>query len=336
MACGVTGGSDLPPVTWPDGPVVSAEVFALWATRTCSGERVALPVNAVLAGGVLSRFQRQTERFRVGVFFRDCSRYAWRMLLLMVFALFAYWAVFKYVNAGLGGYVDHATLYWRNDRMAFLAHLGAAVLVLLALVFVNLVIDFAQVRIVFGEGSGALESLLASLGFAIARLPRAIVVYAIPSLCGLALLVIYRLITPWHMIHLALGETAGASYEPLLVLALLFIGQQIVMFGRYWFRVATWGSEWSLFAGTRRPGIRAFAGTGRPGTRGFAAKTRATANRKGPLFAGLFAVDRRASTFLDTQTGEICPVAALIEGEEAIGHPGGVRSDDEVGWHAPG
>ena len=214
---------------------------------------IALPVNAVLAGGVLSRFQRQTERFRVGVFFRDCSRYAWRMLLLMVFALFAYWAVFKYVNAGLGGYVDHATLYWRNDRMAFLAHLGAAVLVLLALVFVNLVIDFAQVRIVFGEGSGTLESLLASLGFAIARLPRAIVVYAIPSLCGLGLLVVYRLITPWHMIHLALGETAGASYEPLLVLALLFIGQQIVMFGRYWFRVATWGSEWSLFAGTRRP-----------------------------------------------------------------------------------
>ena len=214
---------------------------------------IAMPVNAVLAGGVLSRFQRQTERFRLGVFFRDCRRYAWRMLLLMVIALLAYWAVFKYVNAGLGKFVDHTTLYWGDDRTVFLAHLGAALLVLLALAFVNLVVDFAQVRIVFGEGAGALQSFLAALGFSIGRLPRAIAVYAIPSLCGLALLVVYRLVTPWHMIHLALGATATTSNESLLVLALLFIGQQLVMFGRYWFRVATWASEWSLYAGTRPP-----------------------------------------------------------------------------------
>ncbi len=33
--------------------------------------------------------------------------------------------------------------------------------------------------------------------------------------------------------------------EP-LALALLFFAQQAIMFGRYWFRVATWASEWSL------------------------------------------------------------------------------------------
>ena len=59
--------------------------------------------------------------------------------------------------------------------------------------------------------------------------------------------------TPWHIIHAALGDSTGASYEALLVLALLFIGQQLVMFGRYWFRVATWASEWSFFASTRAP-----------------------------------------------------------------------------------
>ena len=214
---------------------------------------IALPVNAILAGGVLARFQRHQERFRLGAFFRDCGRYAWRMLWLMLIALFFYWVVFRFVSSGLGRMVDQATLYWMNDRSAFVVHLGVGIVVLLSLAFVNLVIDFAQVRIVFGEGSSFLEAFLASLGFCLGRLPRAIIVYAIPSLCGIVLLAIYRLVTPWHIIHSSLGDATRNSYEALLVLALLFIGQQLVMFGRYWFRVATWASEWSFFASTRAP-----------------------------------------------------------------------------------
>jgi hypothetical protein len=214
---------------------------------------IAMPVNAILAGGVLGRFQRLQERSRLGTFFRDCGRYAWRMLWLMLIALACYWVVFRFVNAGLGKLVDKATLYWMNDRSAFVAHLAVGVLVLLSLAFVNMVIEFAQIRIVYGEGSGFVESFLASLGFCIGRLPRVIVVYTIPSLGGIALLGIYRLVTPWHIIHVALGDGAQASSEALLVLGLLFIGQQLVMFGRYWFRVATWASEWSFFASTRSP-----------------------------------------------------------------------------------
>ena len=214
---------------------------------------IAMPVNAFLAGGVLGRFQRLQERSRLGTFFRDCGRYAWRMLWLMLVALACYWVVFRFINDGLGKLVDQATLYWMNDRTAFVVHLAVGVLVLLSLAFVNMVIEFAQIRIVYGEGSGFVEAFLASLGFCIGRLPRAILVYAVPSLCGLVLLGIYRLFTPWHIIHAALGNSSRTSYEASLVLALLFIGQQLVMFGRYWFRVATWASEWSLFASTRSP-----------------------------------------------------------------------------------
>jgi hypothetical protein len=213
---------------------------------------IAMPVNAILAGGVLTRFQRPKERVHLGTFFRDCGRYAWRMLWLMILALFAYWAVFRFVLAGLGGKVDRLTLYWMNDRSAYVPHLGVGLLVLMALVFVNLVVDFAKVRIVLAD-SGVLESFLAALGFSIFRIKRAVVVYAGPALCGIGLLGIYRLVTPWHLIRAALGDTTKVSYETSVVLAALFVGQQLVMFGRYWFRVATWGSEWSFYAGVRAP-----------------------------------------------------------------------------------
>ena len=211
---------------------------------------IAMPVNAVLAGGVLARFLHPKEPFRLGGFFRDCGHYAWRMLWLVVIALFGYWAIFRFILTELGGRVDRLTLYWMNDRSAFVAHLGVGLLVLLALVFVNLVLDFAKVRMVLTD-SGVLESVPAALGFSLYRIRRAVVVYAIPALCGLALLLIYRLIMPWHILHLALGDTSKKYYETALVLGALFIGQQLVMFGRYWFRVATWASEWSFYAALR-------------------------------------------------------------------------------------
>lgn len=222
---------------------------------------MALPVNAILAGGVLSRFRDPRRRFGLGPFFRDCGRYAWRMIWLMVIALVCYWVVFRFINGEFSNAVDRITRYWMNDRAAFFAHLGVGVLVLLALAFVNLVIDFAQVRLVLRDGAGVLESFLASLGFSLGRFPRAAAVYAVPSVCGIALLGIYRVAVPWHLFHLGLVSSPNDPYRAPLLITLLFIGQQLVMFGRYWFRVATWGSEWALYA-SRYPSPTAEGGAG--------------------------------------------------------------------------
>ena len=48
------------------------------------------------------------------------------------------------------------------------------------------------------------------------------------------------------------AETGLARYQEQLAVALLFIGQQLVMFGRYWFRVAGWASAWSSYSGSRQ------------------------------------------------------------------------------------
>jgi hypothetical protein len=104
---------------------------------------------------------------------------------------------------------------------------------------------------VMEDGASAVEAFLACLGFALRRLRRAVVVYAVPSLCGFALLGVYRVITPWSVINARIGSAAGGRWVEPLTLALLFVGQQAIVFGRYWFRVATWASEWSYYAGSR-------------------------------------------------------------------------------------
>jgi hypothetical protein len=214
---------------------------------------LAILVNTVLAGGVLPRFRAPDQHYSLGGFFRDSARYAWRLLRLMVIGLVCYWLVFKLVNQKLGDAVGRWTRDSMDDRRVFLARLAVTVLVLLGLAFVNLVMDYARVKLVLEEGTSAVEAFLGSLGFSLSRLRKAATVYLLPSLCGLALLGIYRLIVPWHLIDTSVAKASqltgwlGRSYEP-ATLALLFIIQQAVMFGRYWFRVATWAGEWAYYS----------------------------------------------------------------------------------------
>lgn len=205
-------------------------------------------VNSILSGGAIAGLRDPAS---LGGFFRAAGRYAWRLLRLMVLGLICYWIMFLLLRQGLGSLLNKWTDGWQADRPVFWVRLTAGILLLAGIGFVNLVLDYARVRLVMEDGASAVEAFLACLGFALRRLRRAVVVYAVPSLCGFGLLGIYRVITPWSVINARIGSAAGGRWVEPLTLALLFVGQQAIVFGRYWFRVATWASEWSYYAGSR-------------------------------------------------------------------------------------
>ncbi len=208
-----------------------------------------IPVNAVLAGGVLAQFREPSQRFSLSDFFHDSAHYAWRLIRLMIIGLICYWIIFRVFNQTLGNLVEKRIRYALDDRTVFWARLLVTALVLGGVSFVNLVIDYARVKLVMEDGFSAVEAFLASLGFCLGRFRKALCVYALPALCGLGLLGIYLLGTTWVR---PLTQTLPQSRVggPFL-LALIFIGQQIVMFSRYWFRAATWASEWSYWSEIR-------------------------------------------------------------------------------------
>jgi hypothetical protein len=226
--------------------------FDRYATVIVGMGLVSLVLNSILAGGVLTRFKAPDVKYSLGDFFRDTGRYAWRLVRLLIIGLICYWTIFKLLNEQLGQWVDHRTLNWADDRAVFGARFAVSLLVVLGLGFVNLVMDYARVRLVLEEGTGAIQAFLASLGFSLGRLGRAIGVYVVPSFCGLALLGVYRLLFPWGFLNGTIAE--GSHIRVPLALAGLFVVQQVVMLGRYWFRVATWASEWSLYSSARTGG----------------------------------------------------------------------------------
>ncbi|MGH9454413.1 MAG: hypothetical protein ACRD2O_10650 [Terriglobia bacterium] len=205
-------------------------------------------VNTILAGGVFGSFRPQGFAGFHESFWNNAGHYAWRLVRLMLLGLIGYWIVFRLLNEALGEAVLHWTADWQNEPSVVWMQVGAGILLLIALGLLNLVMDFSRVKLVKEEGSSALEALWGAFGFCFSRLGKALVVYAIPSLGGLALLGVYVLVIRWaHAGHVA-GDISGhGRHDPLMILA-LFLLQQAVILGRYWFRVATWASEWSLYA----------------------------------------------------------------------------------------
>jgi len=59
------------------------------------------------------------------------------------------------------------------------------------------------------------------------------------------------LLMPWPQINETLPWLPWPGIREPVALALLFFIQQLVSFGRTWFRVATWASEWSYCHGSR-------------------------------------------------------------------------------------
>jgi hypothetical protein len=218
--------------------------FGYFATVITYMGVVSLVLNSILAGGVLPSF-KASGNYSWGDFFRQTRLYGWRLLRLLLIGLIGYWIVFKLLNEKLGQAADRWANNFLDDRPVFWVHLAVTLLIILCLGFINLVMDYARVRLVREEGTGAVEAFLAALGFAFGRFWKAIGVYIVPALLGLALLGFYRLLFPWGLINSSIARGSHTG-EPLAMAALLVV-QQAVMFGRYWFRVATWASEWSFY-----------------------------------------------------------------------------------------
>jgi len=198
---------------------------------------ISMVVNAVLTGGVLGAFRLPQPEFSLQSFFHDAGRYCWRLLRLWLIGLVCYWIVFRVLHQALGNLVDRWSRDQPDGRPVFWVQLGATALLVVALAFVNLLMDYARVSLVMKDSPSAVSALRASLTFFATGLRQAMAVYAIPTLVSVALAGIYLAVAPWQ-----------ESDRPWM-LVLLFAAQQVLMFARYWLRVVTWASEWFYYGG---------------------------------------------------------------------------------------
>jgi hypothetical protein len=187
-----------------------------------------------LAGGIIDRYARQRPVGAAG-FFAASGVHGFRLLRLAVMSGVIYWWLFAYVQRWLflEWFVDRTRIIG-VEREVFLWRLGLYLVFGFLLVLVNVVFDYAKIRIVVEDRRSALGALSAALRFVWRRLGRVAGLYALNGVAFLVVIGIWALVAP--------GARSGGA-----TLWMAFLAAQLYVLARLALKLQFLASETALF-----------------------------------------------------------------------------------------
>jgi hypothetical protein len=203
---------------------------------TAAAIAIYLLVWTFLAGAVLDRYARQRPT-RAHGFFAAAGVFFWRFLRLSLIAGVVYWFLFVYLHAWLfDEWYVRATRDLDVERTAFTWRVAMYIVFGATLVAVNVLFDYAKVRLVVEDRRSAIAAVAAALAF-ITRNPGAVIgLYAVNSLVFVLMLVVWALLAPGvggTGLSMWLAFAMGQVYVIVrLAMKLQFMASEIALFQR--------------------------------------------------------------------------------------------------------
>jgi hypothetical protein len=190
-----------------------------------------------LAGGILDRYARD-RAIGVGGFFAAAGANAGRLIRLGLLVLLVYAWLFAYVHGWLfDDFYGWLTRDLAAERAAMAAWFALYVVFGLLLVAVNVVADYARIRLVVEDRHSAIAALAASIRFVRRHAARVFVLYGLNAAGFVLLLVLYWLVAP------------GADASSPAIWIGLAVGQ-LYLLGRLWVKLQFYASQTAFFQAT--------------------------------------------------------------------------------------
>ncbi len=192
-----------------------------------------LLLQVFVTGGIIDRYARDTRVGPYG-FLAACGASFFRLLRLGAAALAVYWLLFALVHPTIDSAQRLLTRDLTVERQAFAIYAILTVAFLLVVSGVNLLFDFAKIRLVVEDRRSAIGALASGLRF-VARQPAAAAgLYVINVLVFVAVLGLYAIVAP------------SAAVSGWALVWTLFVLQLFVV-ARLWARLVFVASETALF-----------------------------------------------------------------------------------------
>ena len=187
-----------------------------------------------LTGGVIDRLARDRPTRSDG-FFGACGMHVWRLLRLGILALLAYAVLFGVIHTQIfDGAYELLTEGTTSETTAALLRAGGYLLFGAMLLIVNVIFDYARIRIVVEDRRSAIAALGAAVRFVRHHTGRVCLLYALNAGAFLILVALYALLNPGVPAH-----------GPALWGALL-LGQAFIV-ARHFLKLSFYASETALF-----------------------------------------------------------------------------------------
>ena len=199
-------------------------------------------------GGTLAVFSSTDRRFKASVFFRGCGTYFWRFFRLFIVAAIFYGIFVVALNGVLSSLLNKLTKPWTQERLVLLVSWTRLLAVAFVFIVVNMVFDYAKVRLVVDEGRSAVKAAFRSIKFVFKNFKRTLALFLFCMLLGLLFIVIYN-----PLEHVLPQNTRRW-------IIIVFVLQQLFILARIYVRLTFFSSEVLLYEALR-PGPDNVPGT---------------------------------------------------------------------------
>ncbi|MCK4556237.1 MAG: hypothetical protein KAU47_01875 [Candidatus Aminicenantes bacterium] len=188
-----------------------------------------------LAGGILSTFNKDIPRFTLREFSQGAGTQFFRFLSLMLLSWGLIMAIGIFFLDSINSIINDIAAESTTEVTPFILRLALSALTFAFLLFVQMVFDYARIKIVLEKSRNIFKSTLEALGF----------VFKHPfSTFGLFYL-IFLIQAAVTLAYILLKEIIPQSNFP-LVLAAFFI-QQLFIFALIWIRCLFYSSQMALY-----------------------------------------------------------------------------------------
>lgn len=193
-----------------------------------------LVIWSFLSGGVIDRLARD-RRTRAHGFFAASGTHFWRFLRLGLFAVLVYYVLFEWFHGWLfSDLYEDMIRDVTSERTAALTRVAGYLLFGGALVFFNVIFDYARVRIVVEDRRSAIGAIVAGARFVRRHLACVASLYLLNGLAFVALIGLYALLS-------RVAPTSGIRMWLVLLLGQAYIG------GRHYLKLQFYASQTALF-----------------------------------------------------------------------------------------
>lgn len=208
-------------------------LHTLWA-RYVSKEFDAV-VGGGTGGGAVFRSRRMAP-----LFFQGAGRYFGRFLRLFLFSL-VLWAAAIILLMLLIAVLRPLTSDTANEKLMFWVILGQVIFGLFLAFLVKMILDYARIRMVVEDSTGALGSLVKAARFVFRRLGKTLALYWLYMLTGAVLIVAFCAID------------ASIKNTPMLAVLVAFLIGQIFILSRGWIKVGLQAAQMEFFRSAVSP-----------------------------------------------------------------------------------
>jgi len=191
-------------------------------------------VSLFLFGGILHSLVETQKTSFSQRFFQGCGKFFGRFLRLLVYSLILWLAlvVFMFILYQVGRVL---TGKGANEQLSFYLLLVEVAVALFFIFFINMIQDYARIRIVTEDSRYVFRSLFQSIGFVFKRLGGTLVLYYLLVLTGVVIAVIY-----WGLRSVIPFSTLGTILITLLI-------YQLFIASHGWLKIAFQAGQLSFY-----------------------------------------------------------------------------------------